>query len=42
MILTDKVKIKIVSFNIDRYKKLGYDVEINSEISIDIRINQDY
>ena len=37
MILTDKVKIKIVSFNIDRYKKLGYDVEINSEISIDIK-----
>lgn len=37
MILTDKVKVKIVSKNIDTYKKLGYDVEINNILDIDIK-----
>lgn len=37
MILTDKIKIKIVSFNIERYRKLGYDIYINTEVLIDIK-----
>ena len=37
MILTDKVKIKIVSFNKETYKKLGYDAVINTEIMVNIK-----
>lgn len=37
MILTRKIKVKIVSKNIETYRKLGYDVEINKEIIVDVK-----
>lgn len=36
MILTDKVKVRIVSKNIETYRKLGYNVEINDVIDIKV------
>lgn len=37
MILTRKIKVKVVSKNIETYKKLGYDVEINKEIVVNVK-----
>ena len=37
MILTEKVNVRVVALNIGTYKNLGYDVEINKEIVVDIK-----
>lgn len=37
MILTRKIKVKVVSKNIETYKKLGYDVELGKEIVVNVK-----